>query len=152
MLCSPIAAPRKGETLVFTPSYFLKPLSLLWQATRPDAFPHPHRLPAEGSRLGTNRPCSQVSASPTLITLWQVTRAENTLCQQSIFPPPSGEVASHEQLEDAINLKQFLFLRIPPYVIIQVIIADGYLHKRSLPKIAHNARLLELTRRRAFFM
>ncbi|XP_037538633.1 dual specificity tyrosine-phosphorylation-regulated kinase 4 [Nematolebias whitei] len=29
------------------------------KATRPEAFPHPHRLPAEGSRIGTNRPCSQ---------------------------------------------------------------------------------------------
>ncbi|XP_013889805.1 dual specificity tyrosine-phosphorylation-regulated kinase 4 [Austrofundulus limnaeus] len=29
------------------------------KATRPEAFPHPHRLPAEGSRIGTNRSCSQ---------------------------------------------------------------------------------------------
>ncbi|XP_017274340.1 dual specificity tyrosine-phosphorylation-regulated kinase 4 isoform X4 [Kryptolebias marmoratus] len=29
------------------------------KASRPEAFPHPHRLPAEGSRIGTNRPCSQ---------------------------------------------------------------------------------------------
>ncbi|XP_017274339.1 dual specificity tyrosine-phosphorylation-regulated kinase 4 isoform X3 [Kryptolebias marmoratus] len=29
------------------------------EASRPEAFPHPHRLPAEGSRIGTNRPCSQ---------------------------------------------------------------------------------------------
>uniref|UniRef100_A0A3Q0R5G3 dual-specificity kinase n=1 Tax=Amphilophus citrinellus TaxID=61819 RepID=A0A3Q0R5G3_AMPCI len=27
--------------------------------SRPEAFPHPHRLPAEGNRIGTNRPCSQ---------------------------------------------------------------------------------------------
>ncbi|GAA6233840.1 dual specificity tyrosine-phosphorylation-regulated kinase 4 isoform X4 [Lates japonicus] len=29
------------------------------KTSRPEAFPHPHRLPAEGNRLGTNRPCSQ---------------------------------------------------------------------------------------------
>lgn len=39
-------------------------LSFLPQTSRPEAFPHPHRLPAEGNRLGTNRPCSQVSAPP----------------------------------------------------------------------------------------
>ncbi|XP_034444293.1 dual specificity tyrosine-phosphorylation-regulated kinase 4 isoform X1 [Hippoglossus hippoglossus] len=32
---------------------------LLIKTSRPEAFPHPHRLPAEGNRLGTNRPCSQ---------------------------------------------------------------------------------------------
>ncbi|MEQ2203394.1 Dual specificity tyrosine-phosphorylation-regulated kinase, partial [Xenoophorus captivus] len=32
-------------------------------ASRPEAFPHPHRLPAEGSRIGTNRPCSQKFSS-----------------------------------------------------------------------------------------
>nr|XP_046250828.1 dual specificity tyrosine-phosphorylation-regulated kinase 4 isoform X2 [Scatophagus argus] len=32
---------------------------LLVKTSRPEAFPNPHRLPAEGSRLGTNRPCSQ---------------------------------------------------------------------------------------------
>ncbi|CAN9498718.1 unnamed protein product [Ophioblennius macclurei] len=29
------------------------------KASRPEAFPHPHRLPSEGSRIGSNRPCSQ---------------------------------------------------------------------------------------------
>ncbi|XP_067358659.1 dual specificity tyrosine-phosphorylation-regulated kinase 4 isoform X2 [Channa argus] len=29
------------------------------ETSRPEAFPHPHRLPAEGNRIGTNRPCSQ---------------------------------------------------------------------------------------------
>ncbi|CAG5958415.1 unnamed protein product [Menidia menidia] len=29
------------------------------KTSRPEAFPHPHRLPAEGSRIGTSRPCSQ---------------------------------------------------------------------------------------------
>ncbi|KAK5609527.1 Dual specificity tyrosine-phosphorylation-regulated kinase [Crenichthys baileyi] len=33
------------------------------EASRPEAFPHPHRLPAEGSRIGTNRPCSQKFSS-----------------------------------------------------------------------------------------
>lgn len=90
-LSSPIAAPHWGETLIHPPkssSTCSEPLSFLCQASRPDAFPHPHRLPAEGSRLGTNRPCSQVSASPHIGTLWPVTRAERTLCQQSILPPP----------------------------------------------------------------
>ncbi|XP_056908708.1 dual specificity tyrosine-phosphorylation-regulated kinase 4 isoform X1 [Takifugu flavidus] len=32
---------------------------LLVKTSRPEAFPHPHRLPAECSRLGTSRPCSQ---------------------------------------------------------------------------------------------
>uniref|UniRef100_A0A3P9M5T1 dual-specificity kinase n=1 Tax=Oryzias latipes TaxID=8090 RepID=A0A3P9M5T1_ORYLA len=29
------------------------------EASRTEAFPHPHRLPAEGSRFGTAQPCSQ---------------------------------------------------------------------------------------------
>lgn len=39
-------------------------ITSLLQTSRPEVFPHPHRLPTEGSRLGTSRPCSQVSASP----------------------------------------------------------------------------------------
>lgn len=45
-------------------SIFYELLSFFPQTSRPEAFPHPHRLPAEGNRIGTNRPCSQVSASP----------------------------------------------------------------------------------------
>ncbi|XP_035765815.1 dual specificity tyrosine-phosphorylation-regulated kinase 4 [Neolamprologus brichardi] len=37
---------------------------IIHETSRPEAFPHPHRLPAEGNRIGTNRPCSQVSAFP----------------------------------------------------------------------------------------
>uniref|UniRef100_A0A3P8RQS0 dual-specificity kinase n=1 Tax=Amphiprion percula TaxID=161767 RepID=A0A3P8RQS0_AMPPE len=33
------------------------------KTSRPEAFPHPHRLPAEGNRIGTNRPCSQKFSS-----------------------------------------------------------------------------------------
>uniref|UniRef100_A0A1A7XKM4 dual-specificity kinase n=2 Tax=Iconisemion striatum TaxID=60296 RepID=A0A1A7XKM4_9TELE len=33
------------------------------KASRPEVFPHPHRLPTEGSRIGTNRPCSQKFSS-----------------------------------------------------------------------------------------
>ncbi|XP_051807854.1 dual specificity tyrosine-phosphorylation-regulated kinase 4 isoform X4 [Acanthochromis polyacanthus] len=33
------------------------------KTSRPEAFPHPHRLPAEGTRIGTNRPCSQKFSS-----------------------------------------------------------------------------------------
>ncbi|XP_051807853.1 dual specificity tyrosine-phosphorylation-regulated kinase 4 isoform X3 [Acanthochromis polyacanthus] len=33
------------------------------ETSRPEAFPHPHRLPAEGTRIGTNRPCSQKFSS-----------------------------------------------------------------------------------------
>ncbi|XP_051807851.1 dual specificity tyrosine-phosphorylation-regulated kinase 4 isoform X1 [Acanthochromis polyacanthus] len=36
---------------------------LLIKTSRPEAFPHPHRLPAEGTRIGTNRPCSQKFSS-----------------------------------------------------------------------------------------
>ncbi|XP_054865051.1 dual specificity tyrosine-phosphorylation-regulated kinase 4 isoform X1 [Amphiprion ocellaris] len=36
---------------------------LLIKTSRPEAFPHPHRLPAEGNRIGTNRPCSQKFSS-----------------------------------------------------------------------------------------
>ncbi|KAG7522026.1 dual specificity tyrosine-phosphorylation-regulated kinase 4 isoform X1 [Solea senegalensis] len=36
---------------------------LLLKTSRPEAFPHPHRLPAEGNRIGTNRPCSQKFSS-----------------------------------------------------------------------------------------
>ncbi|KAM9377664.1 dual specificity tyrosine-phosphorylation-regulated kinase 4 [Pholidichthys leucotaenia] len=33
------------------------------ETSRPEAFPHPHRITAEGSRIGTNRPCSQKFSS-----------------------------------------------------------------------------------------
>lgn len=90
MLCSLIAAPHKGETIIVSlnlQAYFLKPISLLWQASRPDAFPHPHRLPAEGSRLGTNRPCSQVSASPSWHTVASDPCREHVVSTKHLTPP-----------------------------------------------------------------
>ncbi|XP_029910400.1 dual specificity tyrosine-phosphorylation-regulated kinase 4 isoform X2 [Myripristis murdjan] len=41
------------------------------KTSRPEAFPHPHRLPAEGNRLGNNRPYSQKFA-PAVGTLPQL--------------------------------------------------------------------------------
>lgn len=36
------------------------------KTSRPEAFPHPHRLATDGHRLGTNRPCSQKFGPGTL--------------------------------------------------------------------------------------
>ncbi|KAF3854512.1 hypothetical protein F7725_022567 [Dissostichus mawsoni] len=47
-----------GWQRVFVSPYGAK-LDFTHMSSRPEAFPHPHRLPAEGNRLGTNRPCSQ---------------------------------------------------------------------------------------------
>lgn len=62
---------------------FYELLLILQQTSRPEAFPHPHRLPTEGSRIGTNRPCSQVSTSSPL----QDAVAVNPYTEQShLFP------------------------------------------------------------------
>lgn len=59
--------------------FFNDLLSFLPQTSRPEAFPHPHRLPAESNRLGTNRPCSQVSAAPPArgCSSWALVQHEN---------------------------------------------------------------------------
>lgn len=76
-----ICTKQKAAIVVVDFSY--ESLLFLLQATRPEAFPHPHRLPAEGSRIGTNRPCSQVSASPRpCMMLLQLTDTQNMLFQQ----------------------------------------------------------------------
>ncbi|XP_075998162.1 dual specificity tyrosine-phosphorylation-regulated kinase 4 [Genypterus blacodes] len=63
------------------------------QTSRPEAFPHPHRLPTESNRLGTNRPCSQKFGPGTLPQLEPpvvqvvVTNAKNQHQQsESILP------------------------------------------------------------------
>lgn len=66
---------------------FHESLLFLLQATRPEAFPHPHRLPAEGSRIGTNRPCSQVSASPFPARCYHSRHILRTCCTNNTSSP-----------------------------------------------------------------
>ncbi|XP_047202734.1 dual specificity tyrosine-phosphorylation-regulated kinase 4 isoform X3 [Girardinichthys multiradiatus] len=51
------------EKVNITEALIAPVFSLSKKTSRPEAFPHPHRLPAEGSRIGTNRPCSQKFSS-----------------------------------------------------------------------------------------
>lgn len=68
------------------------------KTSRPDAFPHPHRLPAEGSRLGTNRPCSQ-KCGPGVGTLPQL---EPPVVQVVVSNAKNQQLHQQQQQSDSI--------------------------------------------------
>ncbi|XP_075875308.1 dual specificity tyrosine-phosphorylation-regulated kinase 4 isoform X2 [Nelusetta ayraudi] len=68
------------------------------KTSRPDAFPHPHRLPVEGSRLGTNRPCSQ-KCGPGVGTLPQL---EPPVVQVVVSNAKNQQQHQQQQQSDSI--------------------------------------------------
>uniref|UniRef100_A0A1A8MWY9 dual-specificity kinase n=1 Tax=Nothobranchius pienaari TaxID=704102 RepID=A0A1A8MWY9_9TELE len=73
------------------------------KASRPEVFPHPHRLPAEDSRIGSNRPCSQkfssgVGTLPQLdppVVQVVVSNAKNQHQQSDSFLPQITNKSGH---------------------------------------------------------
>uniref|UniRef100_A0A1A8QN79 dual-specificity kinase n=1 Tax=Nothobranchius rachovii TaxID=451742 RepID=A0A1A8QN79_9TELE len=73
------------------------------KASRPEVFPHPHRLPAEDSRFGSNRPCSQkfssgVGTLPQLdppVVQVVVSNAKNQHQQSDSFLPQITNKSGH---------------------------------------------------------
>uniref|UniRef100_A0A1A8DUA9 dual-specificity kinase n=1 Tax=Nothobranchius kadleci TaxID=1051664 RepID=A0A1A8DUA9_NOTKA len=73
------------------------------KASRPEVFPHPHRLPTEDSRIGSNRPCSQkfssgVGTLPQLdppVVQVVVSNAKNQHQQSDSFLPQINNQSGH---------------------------------------------------------
>ncbi|XP_054884525.1 dual specificity tyrosine-phosphorylation-regulated kinase 4 isoform X2 [Poeciliopsis prolifica] len=88
------------------------------RASRPEAFPHPHRLPVEGSRIGLNRPCSQKFSSglgslpqlETPVVQVVVSNAKNQQQQSdSVLPQISnkGGQNNYQTVERSKSTQQF---------------------------------------------